>query len=161
MPKIADDVFIAAGAVVIGDVTIGQGTNIWYNCTLRGDVDFIRIGENTNIQDNSVIHVATGGNGTIIGDRVTVGHMALLHACHIGDDAFIGMKACVMDFAKIAKNSMVAGGALMTKGKETQERTLYAGAPAKKMRDLSDDDIKMIDWSWRNYCNLAHEHQII
>ena len=157
-PKIAHDAFIADGAVIIGDVIIESKCSIWFNTTIRGDVDYIRIGANTNIQDGCVIHVATNGNGTVIGERVTVGHMALIHACHIDNDAFIGMKSCAMDFSYVKRQSILATGALLTIGKTTEEMTIYSGAPAKKMRDLKQKDCDRLTWSWQNYVELGQKY---
>lgn len=158
-PRIHESCFIAPQAVVIGDIEIGQGSNIWYNCVLRGDVNEIRIGENTNIQDGTIVHVATHGQGSYIGDRVTIGHMALIHACTIEDDAFIGMKACIMDGAKIEEGAYVAAGALVTPGKIIKSGQLWAGSPAKYMRDITEDDRKIMDWSWAHYVKLAEKHR--
>lgn len=115
-PQIDETAFIAENAIIIGDVTIGTKSSIWYSCVLRGDMNFIRIGNDTNIQDGTVVHVDSKGYPTILGDRVTVGHMALLHACTLEDDAMIGMQACVMDGAVVGKGSLIAAGALVTPG---------------------------------------------
>lgn len=160
IPKIDESCFIAPQVVVIGDVEVGKNTNIWYNSVVRGDVNEIRIGENTNIQDGTVIHVATFGQGTYIGDRVTIGHLALIHACTIEDDAFIGMKACIMDGAKVEKGAYVAAGALVTPGKVVKSGQVWAGSPAKYMRDVNENDLKTMQWSWDHYVKLAQEHKV-
>lgn len=157
-PQIHETCFIAPHASVVGDIEIGAHSNIWYNCVLRGDVNEIRIGENTNIQDGTVIHVATHGQGSYIGDRVTIGHMALIHACTIEDDAFVGMKAVIMDGAKVEKGAYVAAGALVTPGKVVKTGEVWAGTPAKYMRDVSEQDIKTMLWSWDHYVKLANRH---
>jgi carbonic anhydrase/acetyltransferase-like protein (isoleucine patch superfamily) len=157
-PKIDASCFIAPQVVVVGDVEIGKNTNVWYGCVLRGDVNEIRIGENTNIQDGTVIHVATFGQGSYIGDRVTVGHMALIHACTIEDDAFIGMKAIIMDGAKVEKGAYVAAGALVTPGKVVKSGEVWAGSPAKYMRDVNEKDLEVMNWSWDHYVKLAANH---
>ena len=113
IPKIDESAFIAQNATVIGRVSIGADSSIWYGCILRGDVNDIMIGERTNIQDGTVIHESSFGHASIIGDNVTVGHMALLHACTIKDGAFIGMKACIMDGAVVEEGAMGAAGALV------------------------------------------------
>lgn len=158
LPQISKDAFIAENAVVIGDVEIGAESSIWYNCTLRGDVNDIKIGARTNIQDGTVIHVSSTTQGTYVGDDVTVGHMALLHACTVGDRAFIGMKACVMDDAVVEKDAMVAAGALVTSGKTVPSGQLWAGAPAKYMRDLTNKELEFLKFSAERYVKLSRTY---
>ena len=157
-PKIEKTAFVAENAVVIGDVTLGAESSIWYSCVLRGDVNDIKIGARTNIQDGTVIHVSSTTQGTYIGDDVTVGHMALLHACTIGDRAFIGMQACVMDDAIVEDEAMVAAGALVTPGKRVPSRQLWAGRPAKYMRDLTAEEIEFLKFSADRYVKLSREY---
>jgi carbonic anhydrase/acetyltransferase-like protein (isoleucine patch superfamily) len=157
-PRIASSAFVAGNAVIIGDVEIGDETSIWYNCVLRGDVNDIRIGARTNIQDGTVIHVSSTTQGTYIGDDVTVGHMALLQACTIGKRAFIGMKACVMDDAVVEDDAMVAAGALVTSGKRVLSRQLWGGAPAKYMRDLTGEEIEFLKDSAKRYVSLSRSY---
>ncbi len=157
-PEIHPHAFIAPNAVVIGDVEIGADSGVWFNCTVRGDMNNIKIGERTNIQDGTVIHISSETQGTYIGNDVTVGHMALLHACTIGNQAFIGMKACIMDDARVEDFSMVAAGALVTPGKVVPSGQLWAGSPAKYMRDLSDKDIDFIKFSADRYVRLSKEY---
>lgn len=157
-PRIASSAFVAPGASIIGDVTIGPECGIWFGCTVRGDVNRIMIGSRTNIQDNSVIHVSSTLQGTIIGDDVTVGHMALLHACTIGNRAFIGMQSCVMDGACVEDEAMVAAGALVTPGKTVPSRQLWGGRPARFMRDLSEEDIGGFRASAQHYVALARSY---
>ncbi len=158
-PKTQAAAFVAPSADIMGDVTLGEDSSIWYGCVLRGDVNDITIGRGTNIQDGTVVHVATYGQGAYIGDEVTVGHMALIHACTIEDGAFIGMKSCVMDDAVVEKGAMVAAGALVTPGKRVPSGQLWAGTPARYIRDLTEDDCKMFRWSWRHYVELAKTHR--
>ena len=141
MPKIDSSAFIAPGAVVIGDVEIGAESSIWPGCILRGDMHVIRIGARTNIQDGTVIHVTAGGQGTHIGDDVTVGHMALLHDCTVESHAFVGMKAILMDRAKIESHGVLAAAALLTQGKTVSAGHLWAGSPAKFRRDLTPAEL--------------------
>jgi carbonic anhydrase/acetyltransferase-like protein (isoleucine patch superfamily) len=155
MPKIHPTAFIAENAVIIGDVEIGAGSSVWYGCTLRGDVNNIVIGQDTNIQDHTLIHVSSTTQGTYIGDRVTVGHAALLHACTIEDEAFIGMQACVMDDAKVEARAMIAAGALVTPGKTIPAGQLWGGSPARYMRDLSAEDIAFLPFSAERYVRLG------
>ena len=158
IPRIDESAFIAPTATVIGRVSIGADSSVWFGCTLRGDVNDIIIGERSNIQDGTVIHESSFGHATIVGDDVTVGHMALLHACTIENNAFIGMKACVMDGAVVQEYAMVAAGALVTAGKTVPSGELWAGSPAKFMRRLTDEDYKHMEWSSKNYVKLAKEY---
>ena len=159
-PTIAQGCFVADNTSIIGDVTIGAGTSVWYGTTIRGDVNIIRIGKDTNIQDGTVIHVATNGQGTHIGDRVTVGHMALLHDCTIKDEAYIGMQSCIMDGAIVHTRAFVAAGSLVTPGKIVPSGQLWGGRPAKFMRNLTDEDFALIEWSWSHYKKVAAAHQV-
>lgn len=161
LPKISDKSFIAQTATVIGDVEIGDETGIWYGCTVRGDVHEIRIGSRTNIQDGSVIHVTGGGHGTYIGDEVTVGHMALIHACTIEDLAFIGMGSIIMDGAVVEENGMLAAGAMLTNNKRIKKGELWAGRPAKFWRMMTQEEIDWIPQSADNYAKLANEYKEI
>ena len=157
-PDLEDGVFVAPGAKVIGDVKIGAGTGVWYGCVIRGDVNEIRIGRDVNIQDGTIIHVATHGQGTYIGDRVSIGHMALIHACTLEDEAFVGMKAVVMDGAVVESGAMVAAGALVTPGKRVRKGELWTGAPAKCARSLTEKDLDMMRWTHTHYVGLARKH---
>jgi carbonic anhydrase/acetyltransferase-like protein (isoleucine patch superfamily) len=173
LPKIDPTAFIAAGAVVIGDVEIGAHSSIWFGCIVRGDVNKIRIGRRTNIQDGTVIHVASpsqpisatahtpsDGYPTLIGDDVTIGHMTLLHACTIESNAFIGMKSAVMDGAKVESWGMLAAGALLTPGKIIGAGQLWAGSPAKFWRDLTDVDRAQFDLRAGQYVKLGEEYSV-
>jgi len=157
-PQIDKTVFIAPNAYVIGDVKIGAQSSIWYGCTVRGDVNDIKIGSGTNIQDGTVIHVSSTLQGTYIGDNVTIGHGALIHACSIDEGAFIGMRACIMDGAHIEAGAMVAAGALVTPGKIVKSGELWAGSPAKLMRALSEQDQEHMQASAVHYVRLAHDY---
>ncbi|MGH1403317.1 MAG: gamma carbonic anhydrase family protein [Alphaproteobacteria bacterium] len=159
VPSIHETAFIAPSASVIGDVGIGRDSSIWYGCTLRGDVNDIKIGARTNIQDGTVIHVTTDFQGTHVGSDVTVGHSAVLHACTVEDFGFVGMKACVMDGAVVEGFAMLAAGGLLTPGKCIPKGQLWAGSPAKYMRDLTDKEIAYIKWSAPHYVELGQEHK--
>jgi carbonic anhydrase/acetyltransferase-like protein (isoleucine patch superfamily) len=154
-PQIDPQAFIAGNTSIIGEVKIGPRSSVWFGCVLRADVSAIKIGARTNIQDGTVIHESSKPVPTIIGDDVTIGHMALLHACTVEDGAFIGMKACIMDGAVIEKGAMVAAGALVTPGKVVKSGQLYAGAPAKFMRHLEKKDQDHMKWSAAHYVSLA------
>ncbi|MGN7438336.1 MAG: gamma carbonic anhydrase family protein [Alcanivorax sp.] len=158
-PQIDNSAFIAPSASIVGDVKIGADANIWYNCAMRGDVHEIRIGERTNIQDGTVIHVTTDFAGTYIGSDVTVGHAAILHACTVEDFGFVGMQACAMDGSVVEGFAMLAAGALLTPGKRVPKGQLWAGRPAKYMRDLTDEEIAYIKWSAPHYVELGQEHK--
>lgn len=158
-PRIDPSAYVAPGAAVIGDVEIGPDASIWFGCVLRGDVNEIRIGRGANIQDGTVIHVATKGQGCYVGADVTVGHMALLHACTVEAGGFIGMKACVMDGSVVEGGAMVAAGALVTPNKRVAAGELWAGNPAKKLRDLGDREREMIAWAAPHYVDLMRAHR--
>lgn len=162
-PKIDDSAFIAAGAVIIGDVEIGAQSSVWPNCVIRGDVNIIRIGARTNIQDGTVIHVTrpsiagTGGQ-TIIGDNITIGHKAMLHACTLESESFIGMASVIMDGAIVRKNGWVAGGAVVNPKKEIPTGEIWAGNPAKHLRPLKVDELNFILKSANNYVNDMNDY---
>ncbi len=160
LPTIHGSAFIAPTAVVIGDTEIGEDTGIWFGCVVRGDVNVIRIGKRTNIQDGTIIHVASKGQGTFIGDDVTVGHMAVLHACTLEDRCFIGMKACVMDGAYVESEAMVGAGALVTPGKRVLRGQLWAGSPARHLRDLTAAEIAFFPESAQHYAGLARNYRL-
>lgn len=164
LPRIAADAFIASTAVVIGAVEIGPESSIWFGCVLRGDSNTISVGARTNIQDGTIIHVnhereGAAGTRTVIGSDVTVGHMALLHACTIEDGAFIGMKACIMDGVVVESGGMVAAGALVTPGKRVRRGELWAGSPAKLMRPLGDKEMAYFAYSAKHYCDVAASYR--
>ena len=135
------DVIMAESAVVRGDVEMGAGCTVWHNATIRGDMAPIRIGKETNIQDNAVVHVDYGFP-TDIGDGVTVGHSAIVHGCSVGDNSLIGMGAIILNGAKIGKNCIVGAGALVTQNKEFADGTLIVGSPAKAVRELTPEEIQ-------------------
>jgi carbonic anhydrase/acetyltransferase-like protein (isoleucine patch superfamily) len=153
-PKLASNVFLASGVKIIGDVEIGIDSNIWYNSVIRGDVNYIRIGEATNIQDNCVLHV-TGKNPLIIGNKVTVGHSVVLHGCIIKDLTLVGIGGIVLDGAVIEEKSMVAAGALVKPGFVVPTGKLAAGVPAKIIRDLTEDEMKEFENSALRYKEYA------
>ncbi len=158
LPTIAPDAFIAPGAVVIGDVHIGKESNVWFGCVIRGDVNYIRIGDRTNIQDGSVIHVTRKTGPTLIGSGVTIGHSVLLHACTLEDNCFVGMHATIMDGAVVESGGWVAAGALVPPGKRVPKGQIWAGNPAKYLRDLKDGETSFIPVSSQNYVELAREY---
>ena len=160
VPEIEDTVFVAATAAIMGAVRIGAHSSIWHQVTVRGDNNYILIGANTNIQDNSCVHIDGRTYPTIIGNDVTIGHSAIIHACEIGDGGFIGMGAIVMDGAVIEPGGMLAAGAMLTPGKRIPSGELWAGRPAKKMRDLSEDEKQFNQKSAAHYVEVARAHRL-
>ena len=160
-PEIADDVFLAPDAVVIGDVRIGAGSSVWYGAVVRGDVHSIEIGERTNIQDLAVLHVTTGMFPLRIGSNVTVGHRAILHGCTVGDECLIGMGAIVLDGATIGNGSLVAAGAVVPVGTKVPPGMLVAGIPAQVKRPLRPEDLEKHRQSARHYEDLATQHRAL
>ena len=138
-PKIGKDCFIAENATIVGDVTVGSQCSVWFNAVLRGDVHYIKIGNKVNIQDGAVIHCTYKKAPTVIGNNVSIGHNAIVHGCTIKDNVLIGMGAIVMDDCIIESNTIVAAGAVVTKGTHVLSGTIYAGTPAKKIKDLSPE----------------------
>ena len=155
VPKIAADAFIAPTAAIIGDVEIGAETGIWYHCLVRGDMNFIRIGARTNIQDGTVIHVDSGPFSTHIGDDVTVGHNAVIHACTLKNRAFVGIAATVLDGAVIEEGGMLGAGGLLTPGKVIGRNELWVGSPAKLLRVMTDEERQRFDRNAIVYRDLA------
>ncbi len=164
-PKFDKNVWIAPDAVIIGNVEIGEDSAVWYGSVLRGDVHFIKIGKRTNIQDLSVLHVThftkpdmSDGNPLIIGDDVTVGHQVMLHGCTIGDACLIGIHSTILDGAVIGKESIVGAGAVVTSNKKFPPRSLILGAPAKVVRQLTDEEVKALYQSAKNYVNYKNQY---
>ncbi len=157
-PKIADTAFIAPGAVIVGDVEIGEDASVWYGAVLRGDVNHIRVGARTNIQDGTVIHVTHGGNPTLLGDDVLIGHSVTLHACTVESTGFVGMGATVLDGAVVKGGAMIAANALVTPGKVAGPGELWAGSPAKHVRAVKEEEAKWNAWAIPHYVRLGREH---
>ncbi|HEX9655985.1 MAG TPA: gamma carbonic anhydrase family protein [Bacteroidota bacterium] len=153
-PKIHSSVFIAEGAIVIGDVLISPHASVWYQSVLRGDINSVQIGERTNVQDGCVLHV-TQNHPVIVGDDVTIGHRTIVHGCKIGDCALIGMGAIVLDGAVVGKNALIAAGAVVKEGFTVPERTLVAGIPARIMRELTNKEVEHIRQSAVHYVDYA------
>lgn len=159
VPRVDRSAFIAPNATLVGDVEIGANASLWFGVILRGDGPGIRIGENTNLQDGTVVHIAKRGLMTVVGRNVSVGHMALLHACEVQDEAFIGMHASVLDGAVVESRAMVAAGALVTPGKIVRSGELWAGNPAKKMRDLTEKDYETFQDVVDGYVKLGRRYR--
>ena len=161
MPKIHETAFIAENAVIIGDVEIGAGSGVWYGCVLRGDVNHIHIGRGTNLQDGTIVHVSRLAHPTLIGDDVTIGHRAMIHACTLMSGAFVGMSATVLDGAVVEGGAIVGAGALVGNDKRVVTGELWGGVPAKKLRDLGEEGMPRLAATARHYSGLAASHQEI
>jgi carbonic anhydrase/acetyltransferase-like protein (isoleucine patch superfamily) len=163
-PLIDPQAFVAPSATLIGDIEIGPEASIWYGCVLRGDVNRIRIGARTNIQDGSVIHVDSPkpghaeGHPTIIGEEVLIGHLAMVHGCILHDRAFVGLGSIVMDGCEIESDAMLAAGAMLTPGKRIPSGQLWAGRPAKYVRNLSPEELEGQRQGVAHYVELAKAH---
>jgi carbonic anhydrase/acetyltransferase-like protein (isoleucine patch superfamily) len=164
-PALGENSWIAPSADVVGNVTMGEECSIWFGCVVRGDVHYIRIGDRTNIQDLSMIHVThykkedmSDGNPTVIGSDVTIGHRVMLHGCTIEDACLIGMSATILDGAVIGKESIVGAGALVTKNKVFPPRSLIMGSPAKAVRTLSDEEVQELYASAKRYVAFSREY---
>jgi carbonic anhydrase/acetyltransferase-like protein (isoleucine patch superfamily) len=158
-PVIDGTCFQAPDSVIIGDVTIGAESSVWFKAVIRGDINYVRIGSWTNIQDGCIVHVTGGTFPTEIGDYVTVGHGAVLHGCRVGDGCLVGMGAIVLDDAEIGDGSLVAAGSVVRAGMKVPSRTMVAGNPAMIKRDISDKEAKgFLDWA-KQYRKYARGYQ--
>lgn len=155
-PEIGEDCFIAENAVIVGEVSMGSQCSIWYNAVLRGDVHFIKMGNKVNVQDGAVVHCTYQKSPTTIGNNVSIGHNAIVHGCTIHDNVLIGMGSIVMDDCVVESNSIVAAGAVLTKGTHVPSGTVFAGMPAKKIKDISPELSKgEIDRIAENYIKYS------
>ena len=154
-PQLGRNVYVSENAIVIGDVTLGDEVNIWFGAVLRGDMHYIKIGNRTNIQDNSVVHVTTGVSPTNIGNGVTVGHGAIIHGCTIEDDCLIGMGSILMDDAIIGEGSLIGAGTLIPPNMIIPENSLVVGSPGKVLRQVKDYEREMILERPQEYIDLA------
>jgi carbonic anhydrase/acetyltransferase-like protein (isoleucine patch superfamily) len=162
-PRIDDSAFVAPGARIIGDVTIGPQASVWYNCVLRGDIHRIVVGARSNVQDGSVFHVEgprpdTEGCPTIIGEDCVIGHMAVVHGAVLEDRAFVGMGAVAMDDSRIGEGAMLAAGALLSPGKQIPPREIWVGRPAKFLRLQDEAQVEKVRFQTERYCRLAERH---
>ena len=157
-PKIDRDAWVAESADVIGDVIVEKNVSIWYGVVIRGDLSQVLIKENSNVQDNSIIHVDYD-KPTIIGKGVTVGHGAILHACEIGDNSLIGMGAIVLSGAKIGKNCIIGAGALIPEGREIPDNSLVLGIPGKVIRKVNDEEVERLKEASKEYLKLKKNHE--
>lgn len=163
-PRVDDSVYVDEQALVIGDVEIGKDSSIWPFAVIRGDVNKIRIGSMTNIQDHTVIHVThdsdynPGGYATLVGDEVTVGHRVTLHGCEIGSRCLIGMGATVMDGATVESHTIIAAGSLVTQTSHLESGYIWMGQPAKKYRPLTDEEVEQLAYSAQHYVKLKNKY---
>ena len=157
-PRFAPDVYVAPGASVIGDVEMAEQSSLWFNSVVRGDVNRVRIGARSNVQDGTVFHTATEDGPTLIGEDVVVGHQCLLHACILEDACMIGMGSVIMDYAVVESGAWVAAGALITPNKRVKSGELWMGRPAKFVRPVSDAEAEQIARTVANYVAHAKEY---
>jgi carbonic anhydrase/acetyltransferase-like protein (isoleucine patch superfamily) len=154
-PSVHASAFVADGAVVLGDVEVGAQSSVWFGCVVRGDVNSIRIGARTNVQDLTVIHVTSRTHPTVIGDEVTIGHRVVLHGCTVKDRCLVGIGSVVLDGAVVGPEAIVGAGALVPPGMVVPPRTLVLGSPAKVKRDLTDEELEALRRSADNYVEYA------
>lgn len=157
-PQVGEGTFLAETAVLVGDVVVGARSSIWYGAVLRGDVYHIRIGDETSIQDNAVLHVTHGRNATLVGSRVTVGHSVNLHGCTIRDRCIIGMGSIVLDSAEVGERCIVGAGSLVTPGTVIPPGTLALGSPARPKRDLTLEELDWLEVAAQHYVELALDY---
>jgi len=158
-PQFDDSVFIAPSADIVGDVTLGRESSVWFNVTIRGDVNWITIGDRSNIQDNTCIHVMHHTGPTDIGNEVTVGHNAMIHGCTIRDRVLIGIHATILDKVIIERDVIVAAGSLVPPGKRLESGYMYMGSPVKQLRKLTDEERKSIPQYAENYVKYSRAYQ--
>jgi carbonic anhydrase/acetyltransferase-like protein (isoleucine patch superfamily) len=154
-PNIHPAAFVAEDAIIIGDVRVGTESSIWFGSVLRGDVNYIRIGDRTNIQDGTVIHVSSKDHPTVLEDNITVGHRVTLHGCHVESGCLIGIGSIVLDGARIGANTLVAAGSLVTPKTHIPPGSLVMGSPARVKRPLTPEEIADLETSWTNYVELS------
>ena len=158
VPKISSDCFIASNATVIGDVVIGPKSSVWFGTVIRGDVFDVRIGQETNIQDNSVVHVTTGKYSTNIGNKVTIGHSVTLHGCTINDHVLVGIGSIMLDESEIGEWSILSAGSVVKPGTKIPSGKLWGGLPAKEIRDIDEKERIWIEKLSNNYVELSREY---
>ena len=157
-PLVHPTAFVADNAMVIGDVEIDEDSSVWFGSVVRGDVNHIRIGARTNIQDHTVIHVNTGTHPTILEDEITVGHRVTLHGCYVESGCLVGIGSIILDGARIGGKSLIAAGSLVTPNTQIPPRSLVMGAPARVKRELTDDELAKISRNWQSYVELKQAY---
>ena len=158
-PQIHPTAYVEPSAQVIGDVHLGEEASIWCNCTVRGDIHYIRIGDRSNVQDNSVIHVRNGSHPTILEEEVTVGHSVTLHGCYVERGCLIGIGSILLDDVRVGEKSLVAAGSLVSPGTIIPPRSLVMGFPARVKRPLTDAEVAGLEEFWKNYVEYTHEYR--
>ena len=158
-PKVHESAFVADDAIVIGDVEIGEDASVWFGSVIRGDVNYIRIGARTNIQDMTMIHVSSKTHSTILEEEITVGHNVTLHGCYVERGCLIGIGAILLDGVRVGRNSLVAAGSLLTPGTQIPPNSMVMGSPAKVKRELTVDELAYLDKSWRKYVELKKHYE--
>lgn len=158
-PRIHETAYVTQDAIIIGDVEIGEDASIWFGSIVRGDVNYIRIGNKTNVQDGTVIHVSSRTHPTVLEDRITVGHRVTLHGCHVESGCLIGIGAILMDGVRVGANSLVGAGSLLTPGTQIPPNSLVIGSPARVKREITEDELAFLDRSWRNYVELKRLYE--
>jgi carbonic anhydrase/acetyltransferase-like protein (isoleucine patch superfamily) len=158
-PQIHPTAYVEPSAQVIGDVHLGEEASIWCNCTVRGDIHYIRIGDRSNVQDNSVLHVRNGTHPVILESEVTVGHSVTLHGCYVERGCLIGIGSILLDDVRIGELSLVAAGSLVSPGTIIPPRSLVMGSPAKVKRPLTDAEAAALEIFWKNYVEYTHEYR--
>src|SRR2546425_12347431 len=154
-PQVSESAYVDASAQVIGDVRIGEQSSVWCNATLRGDMYYIRIGNRTNVQDNSVVHTRTGEKPTILEDEVTVGHSVTLHGCYVEHGSLIGIGSIVLDDVRVGRQSLVTAGSLISPRTIIPPRSLVMGMPARGKRPLTNEEVASLDQYWQNYVDYS------
>ena len=157
-PLVHPTAFVAENAMVIGDVEIGKDSSVWFNSVIRGDVNYIRIGDRTNIQDHTIIHVNTGAHPTILEDEITVGHRVTLHGCYVESGCLVGIGSIILDGVRIGRQSLIAAGSLVTPNTQIPPHSLVMGAPARIKRELTGDEIANISRNWQSYVDLKRSY---
>ncbi len=158
-PLIHSTAWVHASAQLLGDVQLAEDVSVWPTAVLRGDCGTIRIGARTNVQDGTIAHATRGHSQTTIGEECTIGHRVILHGCTVGAHCLIGMGSILLDGAELGEHCFVAAGSLITPGKKFEARSFLVGSPARKVREVTDRDLQMIDQSWRTYLELARSYR--
>jgi carbonic anhydrase/acetyltransferase-like protein (isoleucine patch superfamily) len=154
-PKIHESAYITDDAIIVGDVEIGAESSVWFGSILRGDVNHIRIGARTNVQDGTIIHVSSKTHPTVLEDEVTLGHRVTLHGCYIETGCLIGIGSIILDGVRVGRNSLIAAGSLLTPNTQIPPRSLVMGSPARVKRELRQEEVKDLEKFWRNYVSLS------
>ena len=157
-PQIHPTVYVSDNVTVIGDVEIGEDSSVWFGSVVRGDVNYIRIGARTNIQDHTIIHVNSGTHPTILEDEITVGHRVTLHGCYVESGCLVGIASTVLDGARIGRNSLVAAGSLVTPNTQIPPRSLVMGSPARVKRELTNEELAGMVQNWQHYVELKNNY---